>query len=162
LKLLKSGKPRIVVRISNKNIIAQIVEYKEGGDITKAEKTSQHLRKKGWKGHGRNLPAAYLVGLLIAKTALKSGIKEAVLDFGLQRKSSRLFAFAKGVADGGVNVNENCKVDENRMKGAHISDDVVKNFEDVKKKIIGKGGKTRKKSKSELATNKEGKIKAEK
>ena len=99
------------------------------------------LRKLGWKHHCGNIPAAYLAGLLLGKKALEKKINDAVLDMGLQTstKGNRIYAFLKGVLDAGINVPHSPEVlpDENRIKGSHISEEVVKNFEEVRKKILG-------------------------
>src|SRR3989338_2881266 len=83
LALLKSGKARLVVRKSNNSATAEVIGYRKEGDIVKASFASPSLRKIGWKGHGGNLPSAYLAGYACAKKALKKGVKEAVLDMGL-------------------------------------------------------------------------------
>ncbi len=144
LKLLKSGKPRIVVRKSLNRVIAQVVQYEPKGDVVLAEKTSKALSGFGWEGHGGNLPAAYLTGLLIGLEAVKRGIREAVIDIGMQRttKGCALYAFSKGVADSGLEINISGDVvpSEERISGKHIADhikkDVTGNFSAVKKKII--------------------------
>jgi len=77
LKLLKSKKPRLVVRRFLNNIIAQITLYNEKGDKTLLTIHSKILEKKyGWKGHRGNLPTAYLVGLLAGLEAKKKELKK--------------------------------------------------------------------------------------
>lgn len=56
LKLLLSGKPRLVVRRFNSNILAQLVEYDPKGDRVIFTIHSNVLKKYGWKGHRGNLP----------------------------------------------------------------------------------------------------------
>jgi len=145
LKLLKSGLPMLVVRRGNDNIHIQIVQWNKDGDKTLAEEISRNLRKVGWKGHCGNLPAAYLTGMLLGKKALKAGVNEAVLNLGLQlsTKGNALYAAAKGVRDAGVDVpvDEEILPDDERVSGKHIAsyvkgaENIVKNFEEVKKKI---------------------------
>jgi len=140
LKLLESKKPRLVVRKSLKYIYASIVQFGLKGDKTVAAVTSQELKKHGWTGATDNLPAAYLTGLMIAKKAAKSGIKEVILDTGLfpATKGSRIFAVAKGAIDGGLlmPVSEEVLPSEERIKGTHIkTHDVVGEFEKVKAKL---------------------------
>ena len=125
LKLLKSGKPRLVVRRFLNNIQAQIIEYNENGDRTLITVHSKILEKKyGWKGHRGNLPTAYLVGLLIGLEAKKRGINEAILDIGRYKstKGNSLYAVLKGALDAGLNIphSEEILPDENRIKGEHI------------------------------------------
>ena len=125
LKLLKSGKPRLVVRRFLNNIQAQIIEYDEKGDRTLITVHSKILEKKyGWKGHRGNLPTAYLVGLLIGLEAKKRGINEVILDIGRYEstKGNSLYAVLKGALDAGLDIphSEEILPDESRIKGEHI------------------------------------------
>lgn len=124
LKLLLSKKPRLVIRKSLKNITAQIVTYEAKGDRVLFSAHSREIVKKGWKASRGNMPAAYLVGLLLAKKA--KGIKECIVDLGLNvsKKNSRLYAVVKGAIDGGLKVicNEKVLPDEGKISGKHISD----------------------------------------
>lgn len=125
-KLVLSGKPRLVVRITNRYIIAQIIEAKPKGDETIASAHSGELAKYGWKGGTKNTPAAYLVGLLIGLRALKKGVHEAVLDIGLRRavRGARVFAAAKGAVDAGLKVplGEEVIPSADRIAGKHVSE----------------------------------------
>jgi len=124
LKLLLSKKPRLVVRVSNKHVRAQIIEFDPKGDKTLVSATSEELKKFGWNASTKNLPACYLVGLLAGKRALKKKIKEAVLDIGLRRstKGSRVYAVLKGALDAGLSVphSEEILPPEDRITGQHI------------------------------------------
>ncbi|MEM7818638.1 MAG: 50S ribosomal protein L18 [Candidatus Aenigmatarchaeota archaeon] len=147
LKLLLSGKPRLVIRKSLKYIRAQLIEFDKKGDKTIASAFSKELKKFGWNYAYDNLPASYLTGLLVGKRALEKGIKEAVLDIGLNpsTKGSRIYACVKGALDVGlkVKVNERVLPTEERIKGMHIASyldkfkDMPENFEKVRKKILG-------------------------
>ena len=48
IKLLKSGKPRIVFRKSNRYVVAQYVISKEAQDKTELGVSSKELLKHGW------------------------------------------------------------------------------------------------------------------
>lgn len=137
LTLLKSGKTRLVVRSSNKYLILQLVDYKVDGDKVLCSINSNELKKYGWKQSCNNLPSAYLAGLLLAKKSSK--IKEAILDIGrnISQVGGKIYAAMKGVNDGGVSINHDESVlpSEDRISGKHMGDKVVKNFEEVKKKI---------------------------
>jgi large subunit ribosomal protein L18 len=139
LKLLLSEKPRLVYRKTLKYIIGQIINFDKKGDVTLVGITSKILKKYGWKFACDNTPASYLTGYLLGKMALSKGIKEAVLDIGLytSTKGGRMYAFAKGAIDAGLNVpcDEEMFPSEDRIKGLHISEEVAKNFEEVKKNI---------------------------
>jgi len=126
-KLILSGLPRLVARKTNRHIIAQIIEARVEGDRVIASAHSSELRKKyGWLGSLKNLPAAYLTGLLCGFKALNKGVKKAILDIGLHSpsKGARVFAVLKGCVDAGVEIphSEEILPDENRIKGQHISD----------------------------------------
>lgn len=140
LALLKSEKTRLVIRKSLSNISVQFINFNKDGDQTIAYAFSTELKKLGWT-KGGNIPAAYLTGLLAGKKAKEKKIEEAILDLGLQTstKGSRLYAALKGVLDSGVNIphSESILPNGDRIKGKHISEDVAKQFEDVKKKIEG-------------------------
>ena len=107
--LLKSEKPRLVVRKTNRYILIQIVESDIAQDKIIARASSKELIEKGWpkakEGSLKSLAAAYLTGLLIAKKA-GGKIKEAVFDAGLYRSvaGSRIYAALKGAVDGGLKV----------------------------------------------------------
>lgn len=146
LKLLLSGKPRLVVRKTNRYIIAQIVESKEGQDFTKIGITSKILKKYGWKYSFKNLPACYLTGLIIGKLALKNGVKEAILDIGLNKstKGNRVYTVLKGALDAGLKIphSEEILPSEDRIRGEHIANYLEKfknlpnDFELIKNKIL--------------------------
>lgn len=139
LALLKSGKPRMVVRKTLRRIIVQFIEFDPKGDRVIACADSKDLVKYGWKGSAKNTPAAYLVGYLAAKRALSKGITEAVLDIGLHRptRGSRVFAALKGALDAGIAIPHGDDIfpSEERIRGEHISEDVVRMFEEVFNKI---------------------------
>lgn len=123
LALLKSRKPRLVVRRTLSYVHAQLVRYEPDGDRTILEVSSKHLAAYGWKGHGGNLPAAYLTGMLIALKAQQQGIADAVLDIGLQRSiaNSAMFACAAGARAGGLNVPLGSVPPYERLSGASIA-----------------------------------------
>ena len=139
IRLLAKGTPRLIVRRSNKYIATHITEYVKTGDKTLASARSSELKKLGWKHDCKNVPAAYLTGLLIGSRAIKAGIKETIFDLGNHSitKGSRLFSFLKGAVDSGLNIPHDVKMfpDEKRIMGNHISDDVTKNFEEVQAKL---------------------------
>ncbi len=150
LKLLLSGKPRLIIRKSLRYITAQIAEFDPKGDRIIVAATSKELKKFGWKFACDNTPAAYLTGLLIGKKALEKGIKEAVLDMGLHRptKGCRIFAALKGAIDAGLKIPAGKDIfpSEDRIKGIHIAKylekfkDMPQVFEEVKRKILGDEG----------------------
>jgi len=139
LALIKSGKPRIVVRKTLRRIIVQFIKFDPKGDRVIACADSKDLIKYGWRGSAKNTPAAYLVGYIAAKRALEKGVKEAVLDIGLHRptRGARIFAALKGALDAGLDVphGEGIFPSDERIRGEHISEEVAKMFDEVFEKI---------------------------
>jgi len=111
LGLLKSGKPRVVVRKTNRYIIGQVVITDIAQDKVVISVSSKELLSQGWpkelSGSLKSLPACYLTGFLLGKKSKE--IKEGILDIGLQRnvKGSRLYAFLKGLVDAGFGLPHN-------------------------------------------------------
>jgi large subunit ribosomal protein L18 len=125
MKLLRSGKPRLVVRKTLNSMVVQVTNAKPEGDHVIASAFSKELRKQGWLGGSGNTPSAYLTGYLAGLRASKKGVKEAVLDLGLGSPSSgsRIFAALKGFVDAGVNVSHDKSIlpSEERIRGEHIA-----------------------------------------
>jgi large subunit ribosomal protein L18 len=147
---LKSQQPRAVVRKSLKHTIVQFIKYNSNGDFVLTSATSQELRKLGWTGDTSNLPAAYLTGLLAGKRAIAKNIESAVLDIGLYPpiKGSRIFASLQGMVDAGITVphGEGILPDKDRLKGTHVSENKIKEFEKIKNRIIEDFNKVKKKN----------------
>lgn len=125
-KLIISKLPRLVVRKTNRNFIAQVVMATVIGDVVIASAHSRELRKRfGWLGSLNNLPAAYLVGLLCGLRAAAKGVEKAILDIGLHTpsKGAAVFAAMKGFVDAGVEVphDESILPEETRIRGEHIA-----------------------------------------
>ncbi|CDW60565.1 Ribosomal L18p and Ribosomal L18 c domain contain ing protein [Trichuris trichiura] len=126
-------KYRLVVRITNKDVVAQIAYAKVGGDVVLTSAYSHELPKYGVKVGLTNYAAAYCTGLLLARRHLKKrnldsvckGVEEATgkdynveseegqqgafrcfLDVGLARTTtgSRVFGVMKGAVDGGLDI----------------------------------------------------------
>jgi len=145
LQFLLSGMPRLVVRITNTRIIVQVAEAGSNGDKIIAEADSRELKKLGWKHGTKNIPSAYLTGVLAAKKAAAKKTSKAVPDIGLHTpsKGARAFAVLKGAVDGGLNMGlgkENLP-SEDRLKGAHIEaykkTKLAADIDKVKAKIEG-------------------------
>ena len=123
--LILSFQPRLVVRKSRKNIIAQIVHATPTGDnVIVSAQSRQLLKDYGWKAGRGNLPTAYLTGLLCGLKAKTKNITDIVLDIGLNRpsKGAKVFAVLKGALDAGLNIpHGNVKLpDDDRVAGKHI------------------------------------------
>jgi len=126
-------KYRLVVRITNRDVIAQIAYARIEGDYIVAAAYSHELPRYGVKVGLTNYAACYCTGLLLARRILKKfgldqlyrgqtnvdgemysvedlekgpGAFRAHLDTGLARTSTgaRIFGVMKGAADGGIEV----------------------------------------------------------
>ncbi len=147
LTLLKSKKPRLVVRKSLRYITAHLSQFDLKGDVTMVSATSRELKKLGWKFSCDSTPAAYLVGLLVGKKAKAKKVGEAILDSGLypSTKGSRIYAVVKGAVDAGLDipVSEDTLPADDRVSGEHLAkfndrfESLPENFKAVKQKILG-------------------------
>ncbi len=167
LAMVKSGKPRLIARKTDRYMMAQVVNYSPAGDIVAASANSRELEKFGWPFGKKNLSAAYLTGLLVAQRAKKNNISEAIFDLGLQTNAhgARIFAVLKGALDAGMKIPHDAEVipKAERISGKHIENyaksspkskqqfseyakkkiaaaDIPVAFENAKKKIVEKGG----------------------
>jgi large subunit ribosomal protein L18 len=125
-----------------KNIRVQFVVYQETGDKIIASATGSEIQTQyGWKHATSTTPVAYLTGLLAGMRAKKAGIKEGVLDIGLQVpvNGSKVFAALQGVLDAGINCphNENTLPSKDRLNGAHIDTSLAGDVKTIKEKIMG-------------------------
>ena len=142
LRLLRSGKVRMVVRKSLKNTQIQFVGYKEGGDNILASANSNELTSKyNWKFSTSTIPAAYLTGILAGKRAKDKGVDDCVIDIGRHPPvtGSKIFATIKGVIDAGVECthDEEKIPSEARIMGKHLDTGITPVVNDIKSKIIG-------------------------
>ena len=125
--LVLSRVPRLVVRLTLKHAIVQVIEAESIGDKVLVSAHSTELAKAyGWLSNRGNIPSAYLTGLLCGFKAMAIGVDKAFLDIGLHipSKGTRIFAALKGAVDAGVEVphSEDILPDEGRISGKHIVD----------------------------------------
>ncbi|MDE0707884.1 MAG: 50S ribosomal protein L18 [Candidatus Poseidoniales archaeon] len=142
LKLLRGGTPRAVVRVTNTQVICQLVGYEyEGDQVISAADGSSLRGKYAWpsKASTKTVPAAYCTGYALAKQVQKAGHEEAVLDIGLAASTagSRVFAALKGMVDGGLHVphSEEIFPSDERISGAHIDKSIAGAVEKTKTAI---------------------------
>jgi large subunit ribosomal protein L18 len=123
--LVKSGLPRLCVRKSNRYVIVQLIEFRPAGDNVLASASSRELGAFGWLP-GKNLPSAYLTGVLAASRAKKAGCGKAILDIGFNTPvhGSRVFAALGGAVDAGLEVKfeEKALPSEDRASGKHVEE----------------------------------------
>jgi large subunit ribosomal protein L18 len=157
LRLLKSGKPRLVARKSNKHTTAQLITPGPQGDETLASAHSSDLAEYGWDAPTSNISAAYLTGLLAGQRAVEAGLEEAVLDIGLNTATpgNKVFAVQEGAIDAGLEIphNDSVLADWSRTRGEHIAEyaeqleeplysgdfdatDLPEHFDDVREAIL--------------------------
>lgn len=156
-----SPKYRLVVRFTNRDIIAQIVSSQITGDVVLTAAYAHELPRYGIKYGLTNWSAAYAVGLLVARRALQklgldetyTGVEEVegefelteavedgprpfkvFLDIGLQRTTTgaRIFGVLKGASDGGLYVPHSA----NRFPGWDIESEEL-DAELLRKYIFG-------------------------
>lgn len=125
LRLLKSGKPRLVARISNRLVRAQVERPGRMGDETVVSASSAELEAYGWEAPTGNLPSAHLTGVLLGARAAATDVEEAVLDIGLHSPTpgAKVFAVQEGAIDAGLDVPHNDAVlpEWSRTRGEHIA-----------------------------------------
>jgi large subunit ribosomal protein L18 len=125
-KMITSSVPLLAVRVSTKNVSAQFIKPKTVGDEVLCSAHSRNLKKLGWKGSTKSVPACYLLGLLAGKRAKAKGIDTAYLYNGLAAfvSGSRVSALVKGVKDAGVEVpmSDEAAPSEERITGKATAD----------------------------------------
>lgn len=121
--LLLSKKKFITIKVTNQNILTQVLEPSITGDKVITSAHSTNLQKIGWKGSLNSLPACYLTGLLLGKKAVIKGIDTAILYTGIDTFTERISACLKGIIDGGVEIpsSEESFPSTERICGEHIS-----------------------------------------
>lgn len=122
--LLIGRRTFITIKITNQNIVAQILKPALSGDIVIASVHSRELLKHGWKGSMNSMPACYLTGMLLGKKSLEKGSENAILYTGKGPFTSRVAACLKGIIAAGVVVpsSEDALPSDNRINGEHIAE----------------------------------------
>lgn len=95
-------RPRLSVFRSNRAIYAQIVDDERGKTLVAASEKESRRKTETQKNRITKTEKARLVGELLAKRALKKGIKTAVFDRGRYRYHGRVEALAEGARKGGL------------------------------------------------------------
>ena len=123
-KVILGHLPFAVTRITDKNILIQLVKAELKGDIVVGSVHSRQLRKFGWPFSCKSIPACYLSGLILGCKA-KNLVNSEVLVYKDVKpfiKGSRISAAINGMIDGGLKVKANPESfpNEKRVKGDHI------------------------------------------
>ncbi len=137
LKLLKSNRPRAVVRFSRGRVLVAVTTYDPKGDRVVAAAESAELPKVGYPDHGLvSTPAAYLTGYLAGMRAKRAGHGTAVLDSGLRRpaQGGRVLSALKGLLDAGIEIphGEAAFPKADRLNGTHLRPPLPKPLESYK------------------------------
>ena len=101
LRQVSSGRPRLSVFRSSKNIYAQVIDDAKGVTLAAAS-TLEAEGPKGQKG-GADREAAARVGKLVAERALEKGVKDVVFDRGGYIYHGRIKALADAAREAGLN-----------------------------------------------------------
>jgi len=122
--LLIGRRTFITIKITNQNIVAQILKPALSGDIVITSVHSRELLKYGWKGSMNSMPACYLTGMLLGKKSLAIGSENAILYTGKGPFTSRVAACLKGIIAAGVAVpsSEEALPSDTRINGEHIAE----------------------------------------
>ena len=144
LSMVIGGKPRIVVRKTNKYVYAQGVFFDRNGDKTEVQANSKELEGMGWKKAKRNTPSAYLTGLLFGTRALKKNRAEWILDIGFNSPvhGGICFAVLKGALDAGLKIpfDEKAIPKQERIAGKHLGGNAEADFGKIREAILNNGG----------------------
>ena len=97
LKKLASGRPRLSIFRSSKNIYAQVIDDATG--VTVASASTLESDKKA----GGDKEAAATVGKLVAQRAVEKGVKDVVFDRGGYIYHGRVKALAEAAREAGLN-----------------------------------------------------------
>ena len=89
--------PRLNIFRSNKNIVAQVIDDVAGKTLVSASTMDKEVKTKQ-----ANVEAAKEVGELIAKRAIKAGIKNVVFDRGGYIYHGKVQAFAEAAREAGL------------------------------------------------------------
>lgn len=140
LRLLKSGAPRAVVRLTDRRVRVAIVTFDPVGDRVVAAADSRELGGIAFPSTSlASTPAAYLTAYLAGLRAKSSGAESAVLDAGLRRPTvgGRLSAALKGLLDAGIEVphGEEGFPAADRLNGAHLAKPLPEALEAYKLKL---------------------------
>ncbi|MCP4761731.1 MAG: 50S ribosomal protein L18 [archaeon] len=143
LKMVLSGKLRVVIRASNNSTIVQVAETNIIGDKILVASNSNQLKKLyNWNYNSGNISSAYLAGFLCGMKAKKAGIKNdsVILDLGIYVHRNRVLAAFQGFLDAGIQVPCNKEKFfgksglDKRINGEHIKNYAEKLIKEDKEK----------------------------
>ncbi len=95
-------RPRLAVFRSNNHIYAQVIDDDAQQTICSASTLDKELKEDSGK-LSSNCSSSSIVGKLLAKRAIKKGIKEVIFDRGGNLYHGRVKALAEAARDSGLN-----------------------------------------------------------
>ena len=141
LRMLRGGVPRAIVRVSNTQVVCQLAQFDPEGDRIVASVSASTLTAYGWPAGAstKSIPACYVAGYALGKSALSAGHDSAILDIGLAASSpgNRIFSALRGMVDAGLDVphGEGVLPSDDRINGAHIDESLAAAVEAAKNAI---------------------------
>jgi large subunit ribosomal protein L18 len=100
LKTAASGRPRLSVFRSAKNIYAQVIDDQAGRTVVAASSLDKDLR--GTLKNGGDVAAAAEVGKLVAERAKHAGVTQVIFDRGAYIYHGRVKALADAARESGL------------------------------------------------------------
>jgi large subunit ribosomal protein L18 len=142
LKLLKSGEPRAVVRVSRGRIVVALTAYDPTWDRILAAAESRELSRIGFPDRSRvSTPASYLTGYLAGLRAKGAGTTTAVLDAGLRgtTRGGRVLGALKGLLDAGMEIphGDGGFPSNDRLNGKHLTPPLGQPLESFRSQLSG-------------------------
>ena len=98
LRKINTGKPRLSVHRSSKNISVQVIDDTQGVTLASASTLEKDL---GFVGKN-NVDASAKVGSVIAERAKKAGVEEVLFDRGGRLFHGKVKALADAAREGGL------------------------------------------------------------
>ena len=98
LRKINTGKPRLSVHRSSKNISVQVIDDIQGVTLASASTLEKDL---GFDGKN-NVDASAKVGSVIAERAKKAGVEEVLFDRGGRLFHGKVKALADAAREGGL------------------------------------------------------------
>ena len=96
------ARPRLSVYRSNNHIYAQVIDDKAQKTICSASTIDKELKEKSGE-LSSDLKSSSIVGKLLAKRAIKKGIKQVIFDRGGNIYHGRVKALAEAAREEGLN-----------------------------------------------------------
>ena len=100
LKAVATGRPRLSIFRSSKQIYAQVIDDTNGTTIAAASSIEKDIKSK--LKTGADVTAAAEIGKLIGERAVKAGVKQVVFDRGAYLYHGRVKALADGARESGL------------------------------------------------------------